>query len=74
MLCCWTVPQCQPVVEPERQIEAPTAAWVEPATRTFWPPCPLTYGVEVQLLLVATQAVSRPGKVDAWKLPWAAWL
>src|SRR5690606_9429385 len=64
-------PQCQPVVEPERQTEEPTGAWVEPVTWTFWPPAPFTYGVAVQLLLVATQAMSRPGETEPWKVPWA---
>src|SRR5689334_16184227 len=34
---CWMVPQCQPVVEPERQTAAPTVASVEPATATVPP-------------------------------------
>jgi hypothetical protein len=34
---CWIVPQRRPVVEPERQTDAPTAASVEPATATVPP-------------------------------------
>ncbi len=74
MLSCVTVPQCQPVVEPERHTDAPTAAAVDPVTWTFCPPAPLTYGVAVQLELVATHAMSRPGKTEPWKVPWATWL
>jgi hypothetical protein len=61
-------------VEPERQIDAPTGCCTEPVTWMFCPLWPLTYGVEVQLLFAATQAVSRPGNVEAWKVPWATWL
>ncbi len=49
------VPQCQPVVEPERQTEAPTSASTEPDTVTSAPPSPLTCGVAVQSSLAATQ-------------------
>ncbi len=69
MLCCWIVPQCQPVVEPDRQTEAPTCCSTEPVTA---PDALFTYGVAVQLLLVATQDMSLPGKTEAWKLPCAA--
>ncbi len=71
MLCCCTVPQRHPVVDPERQIDAPTAACVEPAT---WEPELTTVAVAVQLALTATHAMSRPGKVEPWKVPWATWL
>ncbi len=71
MLCCWIVPQCQPVVEPERHTEAPTGCRTEPVTCTFAPPLPFTYGVAVQLPFAATHAMSLPGKTEAWKEPWA---
>src|SRR6478752_7513876 len=66
------VPQCQPVVEPDRQTEAPSMATLEPATVTV-PPLPFfTSGLGVQSAFTATQAKSLPGKVDPWKTPWAA--
>ncbi|WP_333486402.1 hypothetical protein [Streptomonospora mangrovi] len=33
-LRAWMVPQCQPVVEPDRQMEDPRVAWLEPRTVT----------------------------------------
>ncbi len=72
MSCCWTVPQCQPVVDPERHTEAPTSASTEPASWIFSPFCAFTSGVAVQPELTPTQAMSLPGKVEAWKVPWAA--
>ena len=70
VLSCCTVPQCQPVVDPERHTEEPTVACTEPATCALEP---LTYGVARQLAFVATQAMSLPGKIDAWNVPCAVW-
>src|SRR5690606_1781444 len=69
--CCSMVPQCHPVVEPERHTDAPTRACTEPVTSTTSPSCALTPGVAVHWSLVATQAMSLPGKVDASKVPCA---
>ena len=65
------VPQCQPVVEPDRQIAAPTSASTEPATCTSLVPSPLTAGVAVHSLSTLTQDMSLPGKTEASTVPWS---
>ncbi|GAA0822698.1 hypothetical protein GCM10009525_11450 [Streptosporangium amethystogenes subsp. fukuiense] len=52
---CWMVPQCQPVVEPDRQTEAPSMAGLAPATGTVFPVPLFTVGVGVQLAFTETQ-------------------
>ncbi|GAA3290666.1 hypothetical protein GCM10020295_05640 [Streptomyces cinereospinus] len=66
------MPQCQPVVEPERHTDAPTSASTEPPTCAISPPSALTPAVAVQSPLTATHAMSLPGNVEAWKVPWSA--
>src|SRR5688572_14272639 len=64
-------PQRVPVVEPVRQIDAPTGASVEPATGTTPWLVVATVAVGVHWLLVATKPQSSPGNDDACTVPWA---
>src|SRR6185312_11529690 len=60
------VPQNVPVVEPERQIAAPTGASVLPATGSRLPLKSLTNGCSVSPLVTCTKPSSlSPGKIDA---------
>src|ERR671920_469810 len=65
-------PHRVPVVEPDRQIAAPTGASVLPATGSRLPWKSLTTGCGVKLALVSTKPMSAlPGNTDARVTPCA---
>src|SRR4051794_11614587 len=69
------VPHRVPVVEPDRQIAAPTGASVLPATGSSLPSKSLTTARGVQSPLTSTKPLSAsPGKTEARTVPWACWL
>src|ERR1700760_4389897 len=69
------VPQCAPVVEPNRHTAAPTGASVLPATGSRPPLKSSTNGCGVKVALVLTTPKSAsPGKTEAATSPDGCWL
>ncbi len=68
-LKAWTWPQCQPVVEPERQIDEPTGATLEPETTRAEPLYMSTHGRSVSPEPVRTKASVVAGNDEPAKVP-----
>src|SRR5690242_2686459 len=69
MFVAWSVPHRQPVVLPERQMDAPMPAWLEPWTRTLPLLWLYTQGCGVHEPLVPTHPMSLPGQTEPRTLP-----